>query len=132
MRDDMSITAVESRLDAQGNVRAGMIVPLTKADIDHIFEAAQHQYDYVLGLYRLAFGDAYDHISKMKGWPTISDATAKYIYGLAIAFDKKHHPGVFAGGAWMNKGMSSEKDFPDWQVRLCDGVMEVEVILTGS
>jgi len=96
---------------------------LSKKTIDRIFEEAKTQDDYVIGLHRVVYPD-WDDIEKLLGFPHTSKATANYIFGKAIAFDKEHHPNVQAGGAWLNWGFSTLDDtVRDWTVRPCEAKM---------
>lgn len=81
-------------------------VEVTGDQVKEIFRNAEHQSDYALALYRLAFPD-WDKIKEIKGWPKVSEKFSKFIFEQAIKFDQKHHPEVFNGGLWMNKGFSS-------------------------
>jgi hypothetical protein len=100
-------------------------MPLTQEAIDTVFAEAGHQLDYVLGLYRLAYPTIWGKVRSVVGWPKVSKITSEYIYGKAIEFDKKHHPKVFAGGAWLNSGFSTPTDegIKDWTVIPADVVM---------
>jgi len=90
---------------------------LTKEVIDQIFEEAEHQADYVIALYEIAYQPTlWDKIEKVKGWPKVSHTTNEYLFQKAIEFDKVHHPNVVAGGAWMNSGFGSEEGMKDWIV----------------
>lgn len=89
-------------------------VEVTGDQVRAIFQEAEEQSDYALGLYRLAFPD-WDKIKTVKGWPKVSKKFNVFIFGLAIEFDQKHHPDVFNGGMWMNKGFGScEGDEIPW------------------
>jgi hypothetical protein len=97
-------------------------VSLPKETIDQVFAEAEHQADYLFGLYRAVYPN-WDQIEKVHGWPTITKHTWHYICDLAMAFDKEHHPSVMAGGLWMNNGfrsVSTEEDetfgVENWQV----------------
>jgi hypothetical protein len=89
-------------------------VVVTGDQVREIFQEAEHQTDYALALYRLAF-PRWDEIEEIKGWPKVSKKFSLFIFGLAMEFDRKHHPKVFNGGLWMNKGFgSSEGDEIPW------------------
>lgn len=98
-------------------------MPLTQEAIDTVFAEATHQLDYVIGLYKLAYPTLWDRIKSVTGWPKVSKATSEYVYGKAIEFDKEHHPKVFAGGAWLNNGFSTDESIMDWKVIPADVVM---------
>lgn len=89
-------------------------ITITTDQIKAIFEEAEHQSDYAIGIYKLAFPD-WDEIKEVKGWPRISVNMNKFIFSLAIDFDKKHHPKVQCGGLWMNKGFGSDSEI-DWGI----------------
>jgi hypothetical protein len=92
---------------------------LTKEQIDESFAKAEHQSDYALALYREAVIDISNpFIEKLHGWPSVSEATSKYIFQAAIVFDKKNHPNVMSGGLWLDIGFKTNYDMPDWMVDL--------------
>ncbi len=99
------------------------VMPLTQETIDEVFAEATHQLDYVLGLYRKAYPTLWDRIKSVAGYPKVSKITSEYIYGKAIEFDKEHHSKVFAGGAWLNSGFSTDEGLKDWTVKPADVVM---------
>jgi len=79
---------------------------LNPKEIDAIFETHDHQSDVCEALYRLAFPD-WDEIKSIDGWPAVGEEAGLYITQKFMAFDRKHHPGVFSAGLWMNKGFST-------------------------
>lgn len=103
--------------------------PLTKEQIDQVFEQAKEPADYVIGLYKLAFPD-WDDIEQLHGFPEISKDTNAYIFRKAQDFDMKFYAKKYANnpssrpqpmlaGLWFNNGFSSlDGDaLPDWRVR---------------
>lgn len=88
-------------------------VEVTKDQVEEIFLNAEHQIDYALSLYRLAF-PRWDEIKEIKGWPKVSRGFSKFIFEQAMKFDRKHHPKVFNGGLWLNKGFGSSDDELPW------------------
>ena len=98
-------------------------LPLTQEAIDKVFAEATHQLDYVIGLYKLSYPVIWDQIKRVNNWPKVSKGTAEYVYKKAIAFDKEHHPKVFAGGAWLNNGFSTDEGLKDWHVIPADVVL---------
>lgn len=91
-------------------------------EIQKIFEEAENQYEYLMPLYKLAFGDKWDKIEQItSGFPRVGKKLSDLIWKLAINFDKKHHPNVIAGGLWMNNGFSEgDEDFEDWEIDISD------------
>jgi hypothetical protein len=99
-------------------------VTLTQAAVQACFERGANQHDVLQALYRLVLPE-FDQVASLDGWPTVNGKTWCMIGKLFIDFDKKHHPGVFAGGLWMNRGFSTVKGdrLPDWCVSLADVVI---------
>jgi len=63
---------------------------LSKVTIDNVFEGAQHQSDYIMGLYYIIIPkNEFKDIKQIHGWPEISNTTSEYIFKLAIAWDRK-------------------------------------------
>ena len=94
-------------------------VPLPKQTILDIFEAAEHQTDYVLALHAAVVPD-WDRVASLEGYVTCSPDTGAFIMGCAMEFDRANHPDVMAGGSWMNSGFSTLESHPlgDWEVSL--------------
>lgn len=85
--------------------------------IDAIFEAAETQADYVIGLYRLAF-PRWDEIKEVSsGWPMVSNAMAEYLMAKAIAWDIEANVQAMHGGMWMNQGFSSDSNVVGWDIK---------------
>jgi len=84
---------------------------LTEEVVKALFDASEHQADYVVGLYQMALPKGYQwsNIDKIDGWPSVSKDTSMAIYGYVMAFDKIHHPNVISGGAWMNNGFHTDE-----------------------
>jgi len=102
------------------------LIKLDKKTIDNIFEKAQHQQDYVIGLYKIAFPN-WSKIKQVHGYPTIHPKTNEYIFGKAIEFDKKHHPNIVNGGLWLNNGFSTiEKVEKEWAIDTSMARVELE------
>jgi len=93
-----------------------IIKKLKKEEITSVFENSKHQFEYLIGLYKLIVPD-FESVRRIDGFPVISVKTNEFITMLAVNFDKEHHPGVFAGGLWLNRGFSTS-DIPDWEFRL--------------
>jgi len=90
-------------------------IALPKTEIDAIFANAQNQSYYVMGLYNAAI-DNFNQVEFVDFACSVNRVTSDYIWQKAIEFDKQHHPDVVAGGAWMNRGFSIDKDIGDWVV----------------
>jgi len=88
---------------------------LDKETIDKIFKKPKHQNDAVLGLYKTVIPD-FDVVEKVQGYPRANPELNKYIFSKFMEFDRKQHPGVMPGGAWMNWGFSSDGNLNEWEV----------------
>jgi hypothetical protein len=99
--------------------------PLSKEVIDSFEEGAHSQADFVLGLYRYAFGSLWDNITSLDGYPSVSSKTWLYVCECAIRVDKRFHPEVLAGGLWMNRGFSTDDSIEEWAVGF-GSVREIE------
>jgi len=75
--------------------------------IDACFRGKHHQTEVLLALYRKVY-PMWDDIKTIDGYPKVDDETHMYISGRFIAFDRKHHPDVMPGGAWLNQGFGSD------------------------
>ena len=90
-------------------------IKLSKETIDHIFETTENTQDATIALYEIAIPD-YHKIDKVNGFPSISEATNKYIFTKMIDMDIKNKVKHMNGGLWMNSGFSAENNMPDWEV----------------
>lgn len=95
-------------------------IKLTKERIDEIFQEVEdqrnpNQVNYIIKLYREVYPN-WDDIATIDGYPKASKNTCLYIMEKAMTFDRRHHPDVMNGGAWMNKGFSQEEKMGDWIV----------------
>lgn len=88
-----------------------------KEAINELFEAAEHQEQVLVGIYKLYIKD-WDVIGKIHGWPACGKKMWCWVCGKFQEFDQSHHPEVLPGGAWMNTGFSSDKNLKDWEVSL--------------
>jgi len=99
-------------------VHVDRVVPASVVDLNKCFVGAEHQRDYIIRLYSLALAPyEWEDIAQIEGWPVVSDWTNKYLFSRAMECDKKLHPDVLAGGAWMNSGFSVSKDVGPWQIK---------------
>jgi hypothetical protein len=94
-------------------------IRLSEAAVRACFENQTDQGAVLLAIYRLVF-PAWDDIEQIEGWPSVNDTTWKAIARLFMNFDAWHHPGVLAGGCWMNSGFSTMHGakLRDWEVSL--------------
>lgn len=88
---------------------------LSKEFIDAIFEQAEHQSDIVISLYRSVIPD-FDKRENIPP-PRAGKAVSEYLMRRFIQFDRKNHPNVFNGGAWLNYGFSYDENLKDWEVK---------------
>ena len=98
---------------------------LTRTQVTRIFEAAETQQDYVIELLKEAlamFDISWDNVKSLDGYIKVAPPGDHMLMGMAIDFDKIHHPEVLAGGCWLNYGFSTEeglKAFADkWEVTI--------------
>lgn len=91
--------------------------PLTQEKIEELGKGVDHQVEFVLNLYRYAFGnEVWDAMTELDGYPVLGDETWKAVCEVAIRIDKALHPDVMAGGLWMNKGFSCDSDLEEWTI----------------
>ena len=88
---------------------------ITKEQINHIFDNAEHQHDYIISLYKLVVPDFENH--NEVDWPECGTHVYHYIFEKAINFDRENHPGTLPGGAWMNYGFSFNENLDDWEIQ---------------
>lgn len=98
---------------------------ITKEQIDHVFDRAEHQDEAVVSLYRLAIPD-FDMIKAINGFPEAGQEVSKYIFKKFIEFDRQRHSSVMAGGAWLNWGFSTNKSLDGWEI-----IINPEIIKRG-
>ncbi len=87
----------------------------SKKAIDDIFETVQSQEEALVKIYKLYFPD-WDLIKFIHGWPTCSKEMWCYICRKFQALDRKYHPQVLPGGAWLNNGFSSSEQLKGREV----------------
>ena len=86
-----------------------------KDHIKAIFRKHEHQQQVLVDIYRLVFPD-WEQIEQINGFPSAGNDLWKLICNLFIEFDRKNHPNCFAGGAWLNKGFSVNKNLLPWEI----------------
>jgi hypothetical protein len=87
----------------------------TRLAIDDIFETARSQKEALVRIYKLYFPD-WDAIKLIHGWPACSQEMWSYVCRKFQDLDRKCHPKVIPGGAWMNHGFSSNSHLKGWEV----------------
>jgi len=90
---------------------------LNSKQIHAIFETSNDQSEACVALYRLAFPE-WDELKSIDGWPGIGKEAGDFIWKRFMEFDRKHHPGVFNGGLWLNSGFSTLEgaDLGPWEL----------------
>ena len=86
-----------------------------KEQIKKIFKEQDNQADAVVEIYKLALPD-WDDIKSIEGYPQAGEDLCRMICREFIEFDSKNHPGCFAGGLWMNKGFSMNRNLDPWEI----------------
>ncbi len=93
---------------------------VTQEQVDQVFQEVEthkepHQYECLIGLYKLAGLQEFDRVEKLLWWPACNETTWKYICKKFIGFDAKYHKNVVHGGLWMNAGFTMDKSLVDWE-----------------
>lgn len=94
------------------------IVTLTLEQVEEVFAQAQHQSDYLLGLYKLVYPD-FDALASIDGFPAMGEALSELVWQRALEFDRVHHPECMNGGLLLNHGFSTDATLKPWQVKPC-------------
>ena len=113
-----------------------MIYEISKDQINQIFEEARgnpepHQYDYAVGLWRLACETAgvdWDLLPKGIS-PTlvrVSPGVNSFIFRKAIAFDQQYHTSI-SGGLWMNIGFSTDTSLDGMEIFVSPRLKMLEI-----
>lgn len=89
---------------------------LSKDTIDAIFEMADDQGDYCIGLYYYAIPN-WSAVISLNGYPKVNPETAEYIFNKAIEYDKVYHPNVLFGGLWLNYGFGVGESIEPWTLQ---------------
>lgn len=82
--------------------------------IDNIFEAATHQNECLINIYKIVLPD-WDNIDRIIGYPIIGCEMWRYVCRKFIEFDAKNHPECVSG-IWINNGFSSSADLGGWEI----------------
>jgi len=110
-----------------------IITKLKEAQIDQIFAEEEqstlpHQANIIVKLYKLAIPVNWESIAKLTDYPKCSKNLTNYLFRKFIEFDKKYHPNVVSGGAWVDKGFGTDDMLPDNTV----AVDEKIIVYKGS
>jgi len=93
-------------------IRYKLRMTLTQDQIDEIFASAKTQADYIINLHKAALAAhniSWDDIKQLDGYVRISPDGGAYLFDRAIHWDRRHCPGLLAGGQWLNRGFSSDQ-----------------------
>ena len=85
--------------------------------LQKLFEESEHQNSVIVNLYKMLFPD-WENIKRIEGFPAVGKALDEYIFNLFIEFDQKHHSNVFNGGAWIDRGFSTNEKLEPWEISL--------------
>lgn len=96
-----------------------------RTKIDECFANKSHQSEVLLALYKLVYPNWEDIVS-IDGFPTAGRGIAEYIVRKFMAFDRKHHPNVVAGGLWLNNGWSSDEHMDRWSINMETAKVELK------
>jgi len=101
---------------------------LSKEQIEGLFQDASDQGDYVIGYFRLLFGDEWDSIERLDDFPHAGEELASFLMKKAMAWDREHlnTNQVMAGGAMMNYGPSTDKSLDPWEATLPAAIYKEE------
>lgn len=107
---------------------------VTKETIDRFFldeeqSASPHQSNIIMKLYKLVVPVDWERIVKLNGYPMCNEAMTNYLFHKFMEFDRKHHPDVLSGGAWMNNGFSTDKTLSDDTVTVDENIIIYKVSL---
>lgn len=91
---------------------------LTKEIIDAFFDKEDkaekpHQSNVIMSLYKYVIPIKWDKIERLNGYPICNETMTNYLFKKFMTFDRKHHPDVVSGGAWMNNGFGTDKTLQD-------------------
>ena len=100
-----------------------------KEYIRAIFDKYQHQEEVLIDLYKMVLPD-WGHIKKVNGFPVAGNDLWMFICQCFQDFDRRNHPNVIPGGAWMNCGFSVNHELSPWEIgfKNCSVVYKDEVI----
>lgn len=88
-----------------------------------LFEKHDHQQQVIIEIYKLVFPD-WNKIKRIKNYPATDTKLWEFVWDLFQEFDKKHHPGCMAGGAWLNIGFSVNRQLEAWEIDLSECEIE--------
>ena len=86
-----------------------------KEHIKAIFDKYQHQEEVLIDLYKMVLPD-WDQIDKVEGFPAAGYDLWQFICLCFQNFDRRNHPDVMPGGAWMNSGFSVNRELSPWEI----------------
>lgn len=80
----------------------------------------ENQQEFALAMYRHLYGDEWDDVKKLKGFPRAGKEVSNEIWKKAVAIDREKHPDVMPGGLWLNNGFSTDETLDPWEVVPCE------------
>lgn len=82
-------------------------IQLDKNEISKLFETLENSSGILLALYRMVYGDRWDKIASINGYPICNEYTNTRIMGLFQEYDTANKSDYMPGGLWFNNGFSS-------------------------
>ena len=82
-------------------------IQLNQETINTLFKTAQDSSDIVLALYKMVYGNRWDKIKSINGFPSCNRFTAFELMQKFIDLDKKLRVKTMPGGLWFNNGFST-------------------------
>ena len=82
-------------------------IQLNQEIINSLFETAQDSSDIVLALYKMVYGNRWDKIRAINGFPSCNKSTGLDLMQRFIDLDKKLRVETMPGGLWFNNGFST-------------------------
>lgn len=90
---------------------------ITKEQIDTLFEGAVEQMDYIVGYYKMLYGEeTWENVAQIDDYAHAGSALSDYFMEKAVAWDRAHlSTDILPGGAMLNYGPSVDHDLDPWQ-----------------
>jgi hypothetical protein len=88
------------------------LIDFPKSAIDKICSDSPDLITAFLAMYKVAI-PKFEETKKIQGFPLVSETTAKYCIE---KLSQKTNDAWSVNSLWLNKGFSSEFNFPDWKI----------------